>query len=66
LAGAALISALYGASDEIHQYFVPERSSEFLDWAADAIGAALLFPTHKLLMWLIHFEKKLWRRRRPD
>ena len=60
LAGAALLSALYGVSDEIHQAFVPERSSDFLDWAADAIGAAMVFPTHKLLAWLIGFENGLW------
>jgi VanZ family protein len=28
----------YGASDEIHQYFVPNRSSELGDWAADVLG----------------------------
>lgn len=38
LMSAALICILYGASDEIHQYFVPNRSSEFQDWAADAAG----------------------------
>ena len=36
-----LLTALYGASDEIHQYFVPSRSAEFLDFAADAIGGIL-------------------------
>lgn len=34
-----LLSSLYGASDEIHQYFVPGRSCEFLDWLADGSGA---------------------------
>ncbi len=32
---------IYGASDEIHQYFVPYRDSDFFDWIADAIGAFL-------------------------
>ncbi len=36
-----LLSTLYGASDEIHQYFVPSRSAEFLDFAADTIGGTL-------------------------
>ncbi len=33
-----LLGFVYGLSDEIHQYFVPGRSSEVLDWLADAIG----------------------------
>ena len=36
-----LIGFLYGFSDELHQYFVPGRSSEFWDWLADAIGILL-------------------------
>jgi VanZ family protein len=36
---ASVIStALYGLSDEIHQYFVPERCADPLDWLADAVG----------------------------
>jgi len=38
IALSIVLTALYGASDEIHQYFVPSRSAEFLDFAADAIG----------------------------
>lgn len=37
---AVLVSAAYGATDEIHQYFVPPRQMEALDLAADTIGAA--------------------------
>jgi VanZ family protein len=33
------IGALYGASDEIHQGFVPGRTPDLLDWVADALGA---------------------------
>ena len=36
---AALISILYGASDEIHQYFVPGRFATIADWVSDVIGA---------------------------
>ena len=35
----SLLSALYGASDEIHQYFVPQRSAEVADMIADALGS---------------------------
>jgi VanZ family protein len=33
------IILLYGVLDELHQMLIPGRSAEFLDWAADAIGA---------------------------
>jgi VanZ family protein len=36
-----LMTALYGASDEVHQYFVPTRQAEFLDFAADAAGGII-------------------------
>ncbi len=34
------LASLYGASDEWHQSFVPERSADPWDWASDAGGAA--------------------------
>ncbi|HPO07644.1 MAG TPA: VanZ family protein [bacterium] len=39
---AVCISALYGATDEYHQSFVPGRTATFGDFAADALGAAVL------------------------
>ncbi len=53
---AGIIAALYAASDEIHQSFVPGRWAKFSDWVVDVIGivAALL---------LIHVWE-LWRRGR--
>jgi VanZ family protein len=33
-----LIGALYAASDEIHQMFVPGRTSSVFDWMADVAG----------------------------
>ncbi|MFZ0614684.1 MAG: VanZ family protein [Desulfobacterales bacterium] len=42
LALLSILSAgLYGISDEIHQYFVPGRSADIMDAAADFVGAAL-------------------------
>ncbi len=35
------VIALFGISDEIHQYFVEGRSSSIYDWLADCLGAAL-------------------------
>ena len=36
---AVLISTLYGVTDEYHQLFVPGRSFDVFDMAADAIGS---------------------------
>lgn len=38
LALGAVLGVLYGASDEIHQMFVPGRSPDVMDWVADAAG----------------------------
>jgi VanZ family protein len=40
VAGAIVISTLYGFSDEYHQRFVPGRTFDYLDLAADAVGSA--------------------------
>ena len=38
---SAIIASLYGISDEFHQSFVPGRTPDVLDWAADSTGALL-------------------------
>lgn len=38
---SALICIVYGATDEFHQYFVPNRSAEVQDWLADIFGAVI-------------------------
>ena len=58
---AIALSALYGISDEVHQAFVPERTSEFADWVADLIGACLLYPLHSLSEKVIRWERQALR-----
>ena len=36
---SALLSALYGSSDEVHQHFVIARNADIMDAAADALGS---------------------------
>jgi VanZ family protein len=38
---AVVMTSLYGATDEYHQAFVPNRSSTISDWVADSIGATM-------------------------
>ncbi len=48
-----MVGILYGASDEIHQMFVPMREASSLDWAADTLGVMAG-------CWLCHFLVKKW------
>lgn len=36
-----MVASLYGALDEFHQSFVPNRTASVEDWAVDASGALL-------------------------
>ncbi len=38
---AGLLAALYAASDEFHQHFIPGRTMSVWDWLADVFGVAL-------------------------
>jgi VanZ family protein len=40
---ALLLTAAYGAFDELHQSFTATRRVDFIDWLADAAGGALAF-----------------------
>lgn len=49
---AGLLAALYAASDEFHQHFIPGRTASVWDWLADVLGVILALA-------MLH----LWRRR---
>lgn len=56
---AIVISAMYGVSDEVHQYFVPMRSCDLWDWVADLLGSvAGVFVYATFNYWML---KKYWR-----
>lgn len=54
--GALLIVAAFGATDELHQAFVPGRTPELADWLADTAGAAtgiaLYYSWDRYRAWL--------------
>ncbi len=51
--GLAIICVIaFGISDEIHQWFVPQRQADILDLVADTFGAAFL-----ILGWVVITEK---------
>jgi VanZ family protein len=37
-----IIVSLYGVSDELHQWFVPNRVCSLYDWIADTVGALVV------------------------
>ena len=41
LAGRSSFISCFGALDEWHQQFIPQRSMDLLDWAADTAGATI-------------------------
>ena len=51
------IAALYAASDEIHQLFVPGRSGQLSDVILDSAGALAGVAAFTVLCWLINRRK---------
>ncbi len=49
----AVISAMYAVSDEIHQYFVPERACSIKDMALDTAGAVTGILVFKAFLWAV-------------
>lgn len=49
IAVSFLFSVFYGATDEIHQYFVPGRTAAWTDWFLDIFGTSLGLAAFTLL-----------------
>ena len=58
-AAACALGIAYGASDEWHQSFVPGRSTELGDWAADSAG---VLAGVALYHWM---RRRAWRAPAP-
>lgn len=56
-----VVASLYGVTDEVHQLFVPGRTSDPVDWLADTLGACL---GAGLVVW--HPVRRLRARRQDD
>jgi VanZ family protein len=41
LLAAVVVASAFGATDELHQSFVPGRNADLTDWVADTVGAAV-------------------------
>jgi VanZ family protein len=46
---AVILASVYAATDEWHQLFVPQRSADVADWAADVVGAAAGSSLYRLI-----------------
>lgn len=44
-----LFCSVYGALDEFHQWFIPNRHVDILDWLADTLGSGLSIS---MMAWL--------------
>jgi VanZ family protein len=54
LVAAYVFCIAYGASDELHQYFVPGRDCDVFDWLADATGSGLvMLLVPRLARWRV-------------
>lgn len=57
---AWILTGFYGYIDEIHQRYVPYRTSDINDWFADITGAAigilLFFAAAKLMRWIVKHQ----------
>ena len=53
-----VLTVLYGASDEFHQRFVPERDASWLDLGADGLGALAALGATRALQPLISLFRR--------
>jgi VanZ family protein len=57
---AVAFAAVYGITDEFHQWFVPGRTADVYDWVADCVGAVAGVVA---VLLVARFAKDGWNRR---
>ncbi len=50
--------AFYGATDEMHQYFVPGRSLDVFDWVADVLGGIAATAAYKPVFAIVNWYRE--------
>jgi VanZ family protein len=63
---ALVCASLYGATDEIHQSFVRNRSCDVLDWTADTTGALVGTAAAALVLRVTWSRASIRRARRGE
>lgn len=59
---AWVLAVVWGAADEVHQLWVPGRTSDPWDWFADGLGAAIALA---MLQFLARWQRKPGSASRP-
>lgn len=59
---ALVISSAYGITDEIHQYFVPGRYTDIIDWIVDLAGSTV---GATIAYYVDRFARKLFKANTP-
>jgi VanZ family protein len=61
-----LVCALYAASDELHQAFVPGRAGQWIDFLIDMIGVLVAITLYQIISTLRFLRKDLQVKREED
>ena len=56
---AIIISILYGVTDEIHQHFVPGRTSSLFDIIANSVGSTVILTKNIFDRGKLYFKRQL-------
>ncbi len=61
-----IVCALYAASDELHQVFIPGRAGQWSDYLIDMIGVVVAIIFYQLVSTIIYLRQELAVKREED